>query len=336
MTETQAKFLPPAWENQARVAELEDHLLALTERFESALEEQGSLIETLSAEQAQISGIRLRVLNERLTEAGSRLEVQSTQLSTLDQRLSQQENATADLRQQLAGLFTEVAEDRESNRKRTWIAAGIATLTLVILGAASTYLHLNPVAESQTVNEQISVIGAEQSRLENALSALTSGLGSLGTQVNTQSEQLDLQSQQTASLSEGQMLQDQQIEGLGRSLSELRVLVSGPGQIDPTQVTPVLPLNDASWISAQPSDHMTLQIGGFYRESDLARFINQHQTTLDGMPLSYSSGQLAGNPWFNLYAGSYASVTEGLNALDTLPLTIQRNSPYLRTFASIR
>jgi len=245
--------------------------------------------------------------------------------------LQDQTNQNADY---LFEIDRTVTHDRKLARKQVQIAGGAIALCTILLASSIAYLN-------SSQNQSIAQLGTEISALgESSASNLTPlsttqqltqrvdvGLSQLG--ANTQAIQT-LQ----ASTSEQAIAMNDSIESVAEKVAALELSLYGPA--DGALATPSLMIHDASWIAAQNAGHYAIQLVGVYRERALVDFTNKHAKVLGNHPLATNVSEYRGQHWHNLVYGNFASFSEAQAALDALPNSLQKNSPWVRQMGSIQ
>lgn len=92
-------------------------------------------------------------------------------------------------------------------------------------------------------------------------------------------------------------------------------------------------LTDTHYFSAQPGQHMALQLAG---SRDFAAL--QRQVVAYNLPqqVRYFKTALNGQPWYVAVYGNYPSLASAVNAKASLPLAVQTTKPWPRSYQSIQ
>lgn len=88
-----------------------------------------------------------------------------------------------------------------------------------------------------------------------------------------------------------------------------------------------------AWVMTQPAKNYTFQITGLSRESQLKRYLNEHD-----LPENIWTYQTQRNnkPWYVVLYGSFTSVEQANAAKLKLPAAVQKDKPWLKRFAQIQ
>ena len=89
---------------------------------------------------------------------------------------------------------------------------------------------------------------------------------------------------------------------------------------------------DKDWLSAQPGQHLTLQLLASRQRASIEKFARQH--ALSGRAVAFTS-QRDGEPLYTLVLGSYADRNKAKQAIAQLPTHLQSIKPWTRSFNSI-
>jgi len=82
-----------------------------------------------------------------------------------------------------------------------------------------------------------------------------------------------------------------------------------------------------------PSDHYSLQILGARLEATLEAFIAEKSIVQPHYAIQLIRG---GQPWYMLLVGDYASASEAMNAVSSLPVALQNQQPWPRPVLRIQ
>ena len=109
-------------------------------------------------------------------------------------------------------------------------------------------------------------------------------------------------------------------------------VVSAPAEVTSARsaVSPVdNDIRMESWVLSQPADYYALQVMGNSDESKIRDFIHAQSADLQ---LVYFETRHDGKPWYVAIYGHYASREEAQAAITELPVTLQENQPWARSF----
>lgn len=90
---------------------------------------------------------------------------------------------------------------------------------------------------------------------------------------------------------------------------------------------------DLRWIMQQNPQHYTLQLIGSSRIASVENFIAKHNIEKDAHIFSTIR---KGKPWFSVIYKSYSSLKQAKRAADSLPDSLKKIKPWIRTFDHIR
>ena len=82
-----------------------------------------------------------------------------------------------------------------------------------------------------------------------------------------------------------------------------------------------------------PSGHFSLQILGARLEATLEAFVAKNTITQPHFVLQLVRG---GQPWYMLLVGDYASASDAMNAVSSLPTALQNQQPWPRPVSRIQ
>ncbi|GAA3945802.1 SPOR domain-containing protein [Allohahella marinimesophila] len=344
---------------RSEVAEMETELQSLAQRMEETLDEQAKLLSDLQSKQTRLSDAfvatqepimaqgfridsltkatrqRIQELQARLGDAGTQMQDQQQLLNKLTHQLNLQVETSRSLGGHVDSLQGEFNRAQETTRLRFgWLTGGLAAV--VILGtAAATYFQLNPVAVPPEVESKLAALSVAGAQTETRLSGFDTSIqwvdNSLTGLKGQVASLMGFQEEVAGSVGDLQT----QIGEVNTRMDDLAFRIEGPGISGGTLSEPLLPINGTDWRASQPPGNYTVQLVGVYQMQDLVRYVNRHSEALAGQPLSFNQGQLAGRDWFNLFHGSYATLDEAQAAIANLPVRLQGNGAYARTFASL-
>lgn len=98
------------------------------------------------------------------------------------------------------------------------------------------------------------------------------------------------------------------------------------------ETVPANGLRNADWLLAQPAQDYTLQLIGSTQEGVIRDFAHRHAIEAQA---AYFRGLRKGQPWYSLVYGIYPSKEAALTARSELPPLLQKQSPWVRSLASI-
>ena len=88
-----------------------------------------------------------------------------------------------------------------------------------------------------------------------------------------------------------------------------------------------------NWINKQNPNHFTLQLIGGSHKAAAEKFIKEHNIKNDAYIFSTTRN---GTPWFVVIYKSYSQRTRAQAASDSLPKSLKKMKPWIRTFAQIK
>ncbi|MCG8609443.1 MAG: hypothetical protein MI864_02810 [Pseudomonadales bacterium] len=278
-------------------------------------------------------------------------------LKVLTQDHTSLEDVTQGLREKLQLLETGVAETKVVTNKRIgWLVGSVAALAL-LTAASTTYFQFYPTTVPEEVQGQISALSTDSEQQLGLINALDSGLtlvqdkfaeleASLFSQQQQSSEiqtEVTNNAQSIASLSamDAEMLASVEklqttLAAVNSDIDNLKFRIEGPSNQGAGLTEPTLPLNGHDWLFAQNPEHYSIQLVGVYQKQHLVSYINRNSHVLSDQPIAFNEGKLGLRSWYNLFYGHYATREQAEAALETLPLRLQTNSPYIRSFESIQ
>ncbi len=89
-----------------------------------------------------------------------------------------------------------------------------------------------------------------------------------------------------------------------------------------------------SWVEAQSPGHYTIQVLGSYNRDTATKFIAT--AARRGTSLYYLETRYKGRPWYVVFYGLYANKAEARAGLDTAPVWLKQQKPWLRSFAGVQ
>ncbi|NHN38047.1 hypothetical protein G8764_12125 [Pseudomaricurvus alcaniphilus] len=255
------------------------------------------------------------------------------QLETL-RLLSDDQDATRTYTQKLNGyiaeLETNLAAQARKEDKRAGLILGLLAAVAVVTMASITYLELNPSRIPAPVSAQIDGLEMSVTSLNSDVAAAQSVVAS------NRSDMLALAENLQAGLNSQAQKTEEEVQQLNSRFEDLQYRALGPGTLAEVTAKPVLPLQDNDWLASQDSQHYSIQLAGFFRQQQLVDYINLNAASLGEKTLFSTQVKYGTRDWYNLYTGSYGSLEEAEAALDTLPLRLRSNSPYVRSFGTIQ
>ena len=96
--------------------------------------------------------------------------------------------------------------------------------------------------------------------------------------------------------------------------------------------TPLIPDNQDGWLWSQDPRHYTLQLTAGTDKKAIEAFIKRHN--LKGKA-AYFHQMREGKNWYILVYGSYSGYSKAKQAINQLPLALQKVKPWTRTFSAI-
>jgi septal ring-binding cell division protein DamX len=303
----------------------------------------------------RISNIKQAKLTEELTQAlhdanrevAQRINSLYASLDAQHEQVGILEAALPAVRTQISQLNQRLASSNELAQKRyRWLTAGIAAVALTAAGAIS-YMQFNPGAVPVAVQTRLSE--ATQSIVENAgaVADVAAAMGALESRLSaTDSELEGLRAAdagtQTAIEQLGGKL-DASLASFGTSMAsaaaeidDLKFRIEGPGNRGAGLTEPSLPVQGPAWLAAQNPVHYSIQLAGFYRYQYLVSYVNNNEQVMNDRPIAFDQARLGLRDWYNLFYGSYPTLEAAEAALAALPLRLQGNNPFVRSFASIQ
>lgn len=94
----------------------------------------------------------------------------------------------------------------------------------------------------------------------------------------------------------------------------------------------IIPANQEGWLWSQNPNHYTLQLTAGTNEKAIQAFINQHH--LYGKAI-YFHRHRDGKNWYILIHGSYSDYSKAKQAINQLPLAVQKAKPWAQQFSAI-
>lgn len=93
-----------------------------------------------------------------------------------------------------------------------------------------------------------------------------------------------------------------------------------------------IPANQESWLWSQNPTHYTLQLTAGTNEKAIQTFIKQHRLNDKAV---YFHRLRDGKNWYILIHGSYSDYSKAKQAINQLPLAVQKAKPWARQFSAI-
>ncbi len=91
-------------------------------------------------------------------------------------------------------------------------------------------------------------------------------------------------------------------------------------------------LKNGEWVSAQNSEHLTIQLFAFSEEQAAVKFIRDHNLEDDA---AYFRATSRGRIWYKAVYGAYPDMASARAAQERLPTALKANSPWIRRFSAI-
>jgi chromosome segregation ATPase len=278
-------------------------------------------------EQLQINRTHIEGLNALHREQKHALQGLAGDVDLLSERT----NYLAD---QITSLQIDVAQDRRHTFKRFRTVAWSMGALAVVVFAVMAVLHYHPTTIPVAVKQQIATLTAtvdQQAAAQHTLDADVQGiegqLGALGARVEKQGTQIA--AMQTAIDHSTALLQR-----LQKSEAAVSRRVAG---LEATSYT-IAPgsLRDNSWLASLPAEHFSIQLLGSSDSSYLRDFASVHAAQLEGGTVALASSSSHGGEWYSLFYGDFATRADAVAALKSLPESLQRNQPLVRSLGSIQ
>ncbi len=220
------------------------------------------------------------------------------------------------------------------------LSANLDNKVAAIHSASSQSLDEKLGALDSELSSQISASDAERSKLLNLTQEAQQKIALLQQQfaesrINSTEQQREntILAQSLQGIVEHLLLVDARFTAELSAINE-RFDSAGEG-LDATAVDMSV-LNNESWLKTQQPNHFAIQLAGVYRKSDLASLIGRHSESLPLEDLSYFQRVRNGRDWYILLLGNYPSFQQASNTLESLPASLQGNSPFIRTYKSIQ
>ena len=83
------------------------------------------------------------------------------------------------------------------------------------------------------------------------------------------------------------------------------------------------------WVKQQPADTYTLQLSSLLKEKDIIHFIQKNHLAENA---AYIEVIIKGKTRYNALYGSYPTYVQAQNAITTLPVSLGKNKPWIRSF----
>lgn len=237
---------------------------------------------------------------------------------------------------------------------RSFYLAGIIAV-LVLFGGGSSYLYEAYQDEQQDKQRKAALKLAEpeyKSSLENAQAALDeaaaqSQLEPVALEViepevlaSNWDDELPTTLEQTVTLTPTEapdesnkqriVIEDKDVEVIiEKTSTQPEVNMKGEELTDLEKAN----LAGRNWIMSQPSKHYTFQIAGLSRPEQVQLFIDEHD--LSGKVMTYQTIRNK-KPWFVVLFGSFQNVDKANVAKTSLPVAVQQNKPWMKTFVQIQ
>jgi len=68
----------------------------------------------------------------------------------------------------------------------------------------------------------------------------------------------------------------------------------------------------------------------------MTQFANNHVEALKQFPTAFNISEYRGQDWYNLLYGDFVSFSDAQKTLDALPVSVQKNAPWIRGMASVQ
>ena len=339
-------------ENKDLVADLDSRLKGALEKLNSEL---GGLDTQISSHHSTIKSLKTdlnlshSLLDDRISKLEQNIQSRLVDIATEQDKqhktqqmfaeqlddLEKKGSITAD--ELYASKIDNATQQRLINKKFIIGSSTFAALIFITLGIV-TYLHwgssdFNSESVSSEINSKLSTLEA------NLTDSLASKATTATETTAINAKVSDLQ-QQLAKNSAALSLQDQaaadSLQELATKIAALQLSVYGPEDTAENLSKPTIPVKDREWIAQQNPEHYSIQLVGVYRERSLINFVNRYADQLTDYPIAFNISEYRGQDWYNLVYGSFASFGEAQQALDSLPESIQQNSPWVRQMGSIQ
>ncbi|GAA5316785.1 MAG: hypothetical protein AseanaTS_19890 [Candidatus Pelagadaptatus aseana] len=278
------------------------------------------------AQLSQTTGAQI----EALVDADTRQEKTQKLFAEHLDELRAKSNATAD---DVYSLQTDLSEHKRKTTKLQKVAAGVAAAVTLTIAATMTYLHYSNAPVVAMLDARLAAFQADISdrfsskvETDQAIMSLETTLAVLGDQVA---------SHHSTTASESLALQES-LSQVADKVAALELSLYGAPEEAGSLSTPALTIHNNDWIQAQNPEHYVIQLVGVYREGSVIGFTNRFAEQLAQFPLSANVSQYRGQNWYNLFYGSFATFAEAQQALDSLPMKVQRNSPWVRRMADVQ
>ncbi len=285
---------------------------------------------------------------EGLTESHRDQKLSLAGLSEDHDTLKGQVDYLAD---KIANIELNTTSHKRYTSKGFKIVAGVGAGVTIALASAITWFEVNPTAiptfvttELSDLTQSLSTLGssvtelkAESVQQSEARSQLMGDIAGLKAQFSA------LEASAVAADERDSEQRLAQLDHLTATLAsvqsgmdDLAFQIEGPGNRNASVTKSLIPLNDASWVAQRNPSHFSLQLLGAYEQGHLVSYVNQNEQVLNGRLLSFNKSLHIQRDWYNLYYGDFASFAEAQAALNTLPLRLKTNYPWIRSFNSIQ
>lgn len=239
---------------------------------------------------------------------------QQTAIKTTQSNITELQQQTKFLDGSLIILNRDLEHHAKGTKKNFHFtsAAIVFALLLIVAGFASVkwwpaFIPVNLIATDEKVNQLVHDV-------------------SVIPQVQNQTEKLSVQASNL----------ENTVGDIASNLTDLKYEILGPGVLTTKTLTPVLPLNDMTWLMNQDPNAYTVQMLGVYSYDDMAIYINENSSSLKNSQLSYTKTARGQREWFNLFAGVYPDFDSALDAIAKLPVQLRKNKPWIRTLSDVQ
>jgi septal ring-binding cell division protein DamX len=230
-------------------------------------------------------------------------------------------------------LNSDLSEQKRLTRTNFRIIAGAVVSCFLLVATAITYLHYSETPIDQTVDEKLAEFNSMLSTTFTTKTEATLASENLQTELGGLNQQFALVSKKTET---NQILIDESLKELANKVSALQLSIYGPKDSSNKQPSSKLAINGPEWLKARNPEHYSIQLVGVYRQSAMTQFANNHVEALKQFPTAFNISEYRGQDWYNLLYGDFVSFSDAQKALDALPVSVQKNAPWIRGMASVQ
>ncbi|NOZ10891.1 MAG: hypothetical protein GXP09_07635 [Gammaproteobacteria bacterium] len=105
------------------------------------------------------------------------------------------------------------------------------------------------------------------------------------------------------------------------------------GVMPTSSTAPSDPATRANWLQAQNPEHYTIQLLASRKQGAIQQYIEEHSL---GGQVGHFESLRGGQVWFTLVYGAFASKASARQAINSLPPSLRRTSPWVRRMGDIQ